>query len=100
MILIVADSSPIRYLVVIGTIDVLPKIYDRIVLPPVVAQELMHPNAPEKVRAWASELPRWVEVISGKRNVAKHLTDFLDPGEAAAITLAQEMGADLVLLDE
>ena len=33
MILVVADASPIRYLIVIGLIDILPRLFDRVVIP-------------------------------------------------------------------
>jgi len=100
MILVVADSSPIRYLVVIEAIGLLPQLFDRIVLPPEVVTELTHPSAPFSVQSWASSLPEWVEVLAITSKPARELEDILDPGESAAITLAQEIHADLVLLDE
>ncbi|MBN9690017.1 MAG: hypothetical protein J0M24_07235 [Verrucomicrobia bacterium] len=48
MTLVVADCSPIRYLVVIDAIQILPQLYDSIVLPRAVLAELGHPHAPEK----------------------------------------------------
>jgi predicted nucleic acid-binding protein len=97
MILVVADTSPIRYLVLIDAIAVLPKLYDRVVLPSAVVAELTHPNAPEAVKKWASAFPEWVEVKKA-RHIA--LSGILDPGEAEAIALAEEMKADSLLVDE
>jgi len=44
MRLVVADTSPIRYLVRIGKIDLLPHLFEKIFLPSVVADELRHPS--------------------------------------------------------
>jgi predicted nucleic acid-binding protein len=100
MTLVVADSGPIRYLVVIGAISFLPRIYDRIVLPSDVVSELKHANAPSDVRAWASMLPPWIEIKTPSKRPAPILIKTLDRGEVAAILLAQELTADFVLIDE
>lgn len=97
MTLVVADTGPIRYLLVIGAIELLPKLYDRVFLPRSVLGELTHLRAPEEVREWALLPPAWVEVREVERSDS---TLELDVGEADAISLAQEMGADWVLLDE
>lgn len=99
MTLVVADSGPIRYLVVIGLVDVLPQLYKRVVLPAEVVVELTHPNAPAEVQNWASRLPGWIEVRNASQPDSK-LIETLDAGEAAAIALAKEIRADMVLLDE
>lgn len=97
MTLVVADTGPIRYLVIIEAIGILPKLFDRVVLPRSVMAELSHPRAPSKSRDWASNLPAWAEVRS-----AHHidLEKILDPGEAEAIALALELKASALLLDE
>jgi predicted nucleic acid-binding protein len=86
MLLVVADSSPDRYLVQIGRIELLARLFEAIKLPSMVAEELRHPSAPAAVRAWMQDLPEWV----GK----------LDPGERAAIALGLSLKADLILIDE
>ena len=98
MILVVADTGPLRYLIVIEAIRLLPRLYDRIIIPSAVLVELMHPNAPAAVKTWASALPPWAEV----RTACSHedLDDILDPGEAEAIILAEQLKADSLLLDE
>ena len=57
MILVVADASPIRYLIVIGEIELLPKLYETVVLPSAVVAELTHPNAPMAARYWSERCP-------------------------------------------
>jgi len=95
--IVVADTSPINYLVLIGQIDLLARLYARILIPPAVLAELKHPVAPKAVRDWASDTPEWLEVLSPKNslNLAQ-----LDPGESEAIALATEMHAEVLLIDE
>lgn len=97
--IVVADTSPINYFVQIGCESVLPSLYQRVLIPPSVLDELGHPDAPKVVAKWLLKLPRWIEV---RRTVA--LPDAalaeLDPGEREAIQLAQEQRADLLLIDE
>lgn len=97
MILVVADTSPIHYLLIIQEIDVLARLYDHVVIPSAVYRELTHPHAPALARTWVSSLPKWAEVRAASQ---VELGGVLDPGEAEAIALAQELKADSVLLDE
>src|SRR5215212_6248550 len=60
--LVVADTSPLRYLVVIQAIELLPLLYERVVVPQAVLTELQHPRSPREVRAWLATPPAWVEV--------------------------------------
>lgn len=97
MTLVVADTSPVRYLAVIESIHLLPELFVQVILPKAVLAELTHPRAPEAARRWAGALPSWVVVREASRI---ELTGVLDPGEAEAIALVEELGADLVLIDE
>lgn len=97
MTIVVADSGPIRYLTVLDAIEVLPKLYDRVILPRRVVEELTHPHAPPAAQDWARSLPAWAEVREAHH---VELAQVLDAGEAEAIALAEELQADLVLLDE
>jgi predicted nucleic acid-binding protein len=93
--MVVADTSPINYLVLIDQIEILSRLYTRILIPPAVLKELKHPVAPEPVRDWAAHPPRWLEVLTPKSsiNVAQ-----LDLGESEAIALATEMHVECCLL--
>jgi len=94
---VVADTSPVNYLVLIAQIDLLAGLYKRILIPPAVMAELKHSLAPKPVRDWADNAPGWLEVLSPKGSL---LLPKLDLGEIEAIALAIEMHADVVLIDE
>jgi predicted nucleic acid-binding protein len=55
-------------------------------------------GAPQAVRTWIDNAPTWLEVR--KVDVTHAPRTLLDPGELAALTLAEELHADLVLMDE
>ena len=96
MTLVVADTTPLNYLVLIGLDELLGRLFDFVVIPVEVHRELTAPGAPEAVSKWAHSLPSWMSVQSCKGTPEVEL----DAGEEAAILLAQELHADLVLLDE
>ena len=99
MRLVVADTSPIFYLLSIDLIDVLPQLFGKIFVPDAVHKELCHPAAPLAVREWAAHPPDWMEVteVSVSNDTA---LQSLDDGERAAISLAELLHADLILMDE
>lgn len=47
--IVIADTSPINYLVRIGSVDLLPQLFGRVLVPPSVWGELRHPHTPEPV---------------------------------------------------
>src|SRR2546429_6010030 len=94
---VVADTSPINYLVLIDQIGILPQLYTRILIPPAVLEELKHPVAAESVRDWAANPTSWLEVLTPKSSV---IVAQLDLGESEAIALATEMHVDVLLIDD
>jgi predicted nucleic acid-binding protein len=95
----VADASPLCYLVLIGEIGLLPKLFIQVVVPQSVIDELRHEDAPAAVRAWASHLPPSIGVKENPPWETAGL-EKLQAGEQAAILLAQSIKADIILLDE
>src|SRR5207248_11426011 len=79
--------------------EILPNLYRTVLIPPAVKAELAHANTPAIVRAWISQPPAWLEVVSLKRPVDSAL-EHLDAGEREAIPLASGLQAILVLLEE
>jgi predicted nucleic acid-binding protein len=99
MSVVVADAGPPRYLVLIDQIELLPRLYGRVVLPDIVRDELSAPQTPAEVRAWLASSPSWLEVGSAPVD-GNPLPPKLDDGERAAIALAIALGASLVLMDD
>jgi len=57
MSVVVTDTSPINYLVQIGQMELLAKLFGRVIVPQAVLEELQRPQAPAKVSQWAADLP-------------------------------------------
>ena len=98
MTVVIADSSPLNYLTLIGSVDVLHRLYGTVIVPQQVISELTDPAAPEDVRKWASDLPHWIDLR--ETVVSDDDMMHLDPGERAAIVLAQSEPGALLLIDE
>jgi len=95
----VADTSPLCYLILIGEIDLLPKLFSQVLVPEAVLAELLHEDAPSAVRGWASNLPPWI-LAKEIPPLATAGLEGLQAGERATILLAESTMADIVLLDE
>jgi predicted nucleic acid-binding protein len=96
--IVVADASPLQYLVCIGAIDVLPPLYERVLVAQSVARELQQNNTQAPVRAWMAQPPAWCEIRPDPPS--DPTLAFLDPGERAAIPLALAVRADRLLIDD
>jgi predicted nucleic acid-binding protein len=96
---VIADTTPLNHLVLIGCERLLHQLYARVLIPAQVLGELRAAKAPPMVRGFARRLPEWIEVhevaLPDDRALAR-----LDAGEAAVIVLAQRLAADLAIIDE
>lgn len=50
MRIVVADTGPIHYLVLIGHIEILPALFEKVIIPSVVRAELTRAGAPDAYR--------------------------------------------------
>ena len=101
MRVVVSDTSPLRYLVLIEEAVLLQKLYGRILIPQAVWTELQQPQTPEPVRDWIRDAPPWAEMVpENAPPIPQQVSRALDPGEQAAIALALNLRADLLLMDE
>jgi len=97
--IIIADSTPLHYLVEIDKQDVLKELFGKVIIPQGVSEELQHANAPQKVRHWFLNLPEWIEVRQADLSFF-HPEKKIGKGEHQAIALAIEIKADAILADD
>jgi predicted nucleic acid-binding protein len=97
--IVIADTSPLNYFILLSHVEALQSLYGRVIIPQAVADELNSPKSPKPVRDWVRCLPDWLEVrqvtVPSDKELAK-----LDAGEREAILLAEELRADALILDE
>lgn len=60
--IVIADTTPINYLVLIDQANVLRELYGRVVIPQAVFTELRSSDTPEAVREWIAKSPEWMEI--------------------------------------
>jgi predicted nucleic acid-binding protein len=87
------------YLIQLGHVDVLPEFYGRVLAPRSVLLEMQHAEAPPEVQAWALNPPSWLESVEVLQ-LDTSLPPELGDGEREAISLALEVKADVLLIDE
>jgi predicted nucleic acid-binding protein len=97
-VIVVSDTGPLNYLTLIRQADKLPRLYGQVIVPTAVAEELSQKEAPEAVRRFIEHPPAWLQ-IRPARFLDPQLSQ-LEPGEQQAISLAQELKADLLLCDD
>jgi predicted nucleic acid-binding protein len=98
--IVVADSGPLHYLILLEQTDLLRRLYGEIVIPESVAVELSVAAAPAIVRKWLSNPPSWFAVVAVTGEELALVSKELDLGERAAIAVAERLHADLLLIDE
>lgn len=96
--IVIADTSSINYLILLGSDHLLAAMFGRVVIPEGVLQDLAHSASPPGVREWANNLPAWIDVRA-VTNSDPSLA-WLGLGEREGLALAQEIGADLIVIDD
>ncbi len=98
--IVVSDASPIISLSAVGRLDLLAQLYERVIVPASVYEEIAtaDPDRPGVKELRAAE---WLSTVLPKdRVLVRALEGELDGGEAEAIALAIEVEADLLIVDE
>ena len=96
---VVADTSPINYLILIGELEALLRALGPIIIPDSVFGGLLCPPAPAICQTWRERLPSWLEVRTPTQTVASRLNK-LGRGERDAITLAMELNVERLVMDD
>jgi len=97
--IVVSDTSSILYLLLLDQLELLPRLYDQVIIPQIVQTEMTATEAPPKLRQWIAAPPVWL-TVSAITFEPDAVLQRLNPGEQAAIVLAEQLKADLLLIDE
>ncbi len=98
--IVISDTSPISNLYQIGRLDLLRQMFGKVLVPPAVDREV------RKLSDFSIDISEylgaeWIETsIPENTGRVAHFLKELDAGESEAIVLAQEKGADYLLIDE
>ena len=97
--LIVSDTTPLHYLIILNRAEILPRLFGEIVIPEAVLLEMKHERTPEIVRLWIESLPAWIKIENASPQSLEKIGG-LGRGESEAIALALEQKADALLMDD
>ena len=98
--IVVSDTSPISNLAAIGQLELLQQLYSSVIIPTAVYQELLNSGETDPA-VLAIQTVNWIETRSVTNiTLLQTLQNNLDIGEAEAITLAVELNADRLIVDE
>ena len=98
--IVVSDTSVLVNLAWLNRLDILPALYEEVIVPTAVWNEVVISGAG---KAGAHEIgqAKWIKQKSPTNiNLVDSLCQTLDYGEAEGIALALELKADLLLIDE
>jgi predicted nucleic acid-binding protein len=99
---VVSNAGPLIALARIGRFDLLRRIFDHVIIPQAVYDEVVvkgsgRPGSDETHQA----LGDWIEIASvNNAAVARSLATKLGQGESEAIALAIDLSADIILLND
>ena len=103
MLKVISDASTLIHLTAVGKLSLLCDFYGNVIVPTAVWREVVLEG---EERSGAVEVQQahdsgWIEILEpSDQTLLRLLKQELHEGEAEAIALAIELGADLVLLDE
>ena len=96
----VSNTTPLRYLIAIEQEHWLGKLFEKVFVPVAVHEELTDAKTPETVRRRMASLPTWIEVRTVDEMRTPTFPVTLHRRERQAILLAEELRADVLLIDE
>ncbi len=101
--IVVSDTSPITNLAAINQLNLLQRLYTRLIIPTAVYNEMVRVDKLVPGAVEVQTLP-WIQTqtvaASQQVRVFRESQENIDLGEAEAIILALELKADLLLMDE
>jgi len=100
---VISDSSTLIHLAKIDQLDLLRKFFGKVTIPPAVWLEVVEEGKgrPGAIGVQTARDAGWIQIQNPTDiRLLQILRSELDQGEAEALTLALEIGASLVLIDE
>ena len=101
--IVVSDTSPITNLAAINQLNLLQRLYTRLIIPTAVYNEMVRVDKLVPGAVEVQTLP-WIQtqIVAASQQVRmfRESQENIDLGEAEAIILALELKADLLLMDE
>jgi hypothetical protein len=99
-VIVVSDAGPLIYLGGVGHLVLLHDLFGRVIVPKQVWDEVVSTSV-ERPGRLAVAAASWIDVRTpAPSRRTENLARVLDAGEAAAIGLCHELGADLLLCDD
>lgn len=101
---IVSNTGPIIALMITGKLGILKEIFDEVIIPYEVHQELLKGKSVKdfvnlmRITVYGKE--KWIKVQKLQTSLNPALRGMLDVGEASVIQLASDVKTDFVLIDE
>ena len=95
---IISNTTPILSLLKINKLDLLKELYEKVIIPSAVFQEIE--NGKDKQYYQDLSLLSWIEIADINNPESRSYFTDLDNGEAEVLILAKEQNADLVIMDE
>jgi predicted nucleic acid-binding protein len=96
---VIADAGPLHYLNLIGMTDILPRLFGVVVVPEMVVTELSRERTPGSVREWIAAPSTWLHLRQHPPVDSLPFPELGD-GERAVLSVAAQLKADLLLMDD
>lgn len=96
---VVVNTTPVIALALIDRLDLLRQLYGEVLVPPAVQNEVLA-GGESSIGSVEFAGSAWVRVTPLRDPGRADLISDLDRGEAEVVALAQELSADLVIIDE
>ena len=94
---IVSDAGPLHYLILVDCANALPELFETVLIPSSVRNELLHIFTPQRIKDKMENPPPWLRI---QPVVHLHPVTALHEGETAALQLALQMGTSAILMDD
>ncbi|NJR57464.1 MAG: DUF3368 domain-containing protein [Cyanobacteria bacterium CRU_2_1] len=97
--IVVCDTSPICYLLLIEQIQILPQLFNQVTISSAVQNELLEEQTFSLIQTWIADPPAWINIQPVSQPL-DNLPVKLGAGEREAISLAVNLQAGLIILDD